>query len=394
MNPALATRDPRFGRGALALAARSLGPALSARESSEAGGESPGDRARYGAPLLSRVAFQPMGLASEDRAALTDVPGSHTIERGRECVWVGPAEALARLADAHPALAPLQAACAATVAPLPAPRVMGIVNVTPDSFSDGGRFLDPRQAVEHGLQLARDGADLLDVGGESTRPGAAPVSSDEELARIAPVVERLASETDVPISIDTSKASVAARALELGASFVNDVSAGALDPRMLPLVAERRCRYCVMHMLGTPRTMQEAPRYDDPVAEILEHLRQRAGACLEAGIESSRIVIDPGVGFGKLMEHNIELLRRLGELRSLGLPLLVGVSNKSFLGHLVREPSGAASLPAETRTGATAAAVTACVFGGVEILRVHDVQTMVQAVRVAAALRPARITTE
>jgi dihydropteroate synthase len=378
MNPAAATRDPRFGRDAQALAARSLSSPTG--DASTLGEASP--------RATCRIAFRPVALAPDDRAALSGVAGSQTIDGMRESVWVGSAESLTQLAQLRPALVPLQVACEGRIAPLPTPRVMGIVNVTPDSFSDGGRFLDPAHAAEQGLALVRDGADLLDIGGESTRPGAASVSADEELARVVPVLERLAAEVRVPLSIDTTKAAVAERALDLGASFVNDVSAGTLDAGMLPLVAERGCDYCVMHMLGTPRTMQNDPVYEDPVAEILERLRSRVGACLDAGVEPSRIVIDPGIGFGKLVEHNVELLQRLGELRSLGLPLLVGVSNKSFLGRLVGESralSGAGS-----RTGATAAAVTACVFGGVEILRVHDVRTMVQAVRVAARLRSPR----
>lgn len=269
---------------------------------------------------------------------------------------------------------------AATSPPEP-PRIMGVLNITPDSFSDGGSFLEPSAAVERGLAMLAEGAALLDVGGESTRPGAAPVDPAAECERVVPVIERLRTATDAPISIDTSKAEVAAAALAAGATMVNDVSAGTFDPDLLPLVAERRCDVVLMHMQGAPRTMQDAPTYGDVVADVCEHLRARVAACLQAGIDLPRILVDPGIGFGKRLEHNLALLRRLPELRSLGRPLVLGVSRKSFLGELTGE-----AVPAR-RLAATAAAVAACVCGGAAVLRVHDVKEMRDASTVAAALR-------
>lgn len=277
--------------------------------------------------------------------------------------------------------------------PCPEPHLLGIVNVTADSFSDGGRFLDPERAIEHGLALVADGADALDVGGESTRPGSEPVSATEERARVVPVIEGLrAAGVAVPISIDTQKSAVATVALDVGATWVNDVSAGRTDPDMLARVAERGCDLCLMHMQGTPRDMQANPTYGDVVDEVLAFLRARVAACLKAGIDISRISVDPGIGFGKRLEHNLELLRRLPELRSLGLPLLLGVSRKSFIAHVTRaagRPSSEADGRADGRVGGTAAAVVAAVLGGARWLRVHDVRTMGEAARVAAALRAA-----
>lgn len=275
----------------------------------------------------------------------------------------------------------------AGAAPRPEPRLLGILNVTPDSFSDGGRFLDPFGAVEQGRALVAAGADALDVGGESTRPGAEPVAADEERARVLPVIEGLrAAGIEVPISIDTQKASVAEAALDAGADWINDVSAGRTDPDLLALAAERRAGLCLMHMRGTPRDMQEDPRYADVVEEVLAFLRERVAAGLKAGIDLSRIVVDPGIGFGKRLEHNLELLRRLPELRSLGLPLLCGVSRKSFIAH-VNEASKRPQATDSERIGGTAAAVAAAVAGGATWLRVHDVRTMGEAMRVAARLR-------
>src|SRR5688500_18508416 len=213
--------------------------------------------------------------------------------------------------------------------------LMGIVNVTPDSFSDAGLFLDPDAAIEHGLRLADEGADILDVGGESTRPGAEPVPEHEELDRVIPVIEgiRAANET-VRISIDTSKAAVAAAALDAGAAYVNDVTALRGDPDMAPLVAERGVDVCLMHMLGTPRTMQAEARYDDVVADVKAFLAERIEAATAEGIARERIEIDPGIGFAKTIDHNLELLHRLRELTELGRPLVLGTSRKSFLGKI------------------------------------------------------------
>jgi dihydropteroate synthase len=261
------------------------------------------------------------------------------------------------------------------------PRVVGIVNVTPDSFSGDGLALSPDAAVAHGLRLLEEGADALDVGGESTRPGSAAVSVEEELGRTIPVISALAKRAKVPVSVDTTKAGVARAALDAGATIVNDISAGRWDAAMLPLVAERGATFVAMHMQGTPEDMQRDPRYGDVVAEVLEFLRERGAACLGAGIARERIWIDPGIGFGKTLDHNLELLRRLPELRSLGLPVLVGVSRKAFIARIhgpAREDVA--------RIGGTAAAVALAVQGGAEILRVHDVAVMAEAAAVARAV--------
>jgi dihydropteroate synthase len=258
---------------------------------------------------------------------------------------------------------------------------MGVVNVTPDSFSDGGRFLDSRTAVDHCLHLADDGADLIDVGGESTRPGAPAVAADEERRRIVPVIETVASRLDVPISVDTSKAEVARAALEAGAAMINDVTAGA-DPALLNLAAERGVPIVLMHMRGTPRTMQDEPHYDDVMREIAAFLAARRDAAVAAGVPADRIVLDPGIGFGKTVAHNFEIIERLGELGALGCPVLVGPSRKSFIGETLGVPVGA-------RLMGTAAAVAACVLGGAHLVRVHDVAEMRQVCNVADAVRRA-----
>jgi len=257
--------------------------------------------------------------------------------------------------------------------------VMGVVNVTPDSFSDGGRFYESRAAVEHGLRLAEEGADILDVGGESTRPGSDFISLDEELRRVMPVVEELAERAGVPVSIDTTKAEVARRALDAGCAMVNEISAMRLDPEMLPLVVERGVPFCLMHMQGMPKDMQENPHYDDVVGEIAAFLRERAEAAVEAGADPAAVMVDPGIGFGKTLRHNLEVLRRLPELKSLGYTLLLGTSRKSFIGMIL-------DLPADERLEGTAASVALGVAGGADIVRVHDVKEMVRVVRVADAL--------
>jgi dihydropteroate synthase len=257
-------------------------------------------------------------------------------------------------------------------------RLMGVVNVTPDSFSDGGLFLEPEAAIAHGEQLARDGAELLDVGGESTRPGAAEVSAEEEISRTAPVVSDLAG-LGHTVSIDTSKLAVAEAALDAGATIVNDVTALRGDPEIGPLCAERGAGLVLMHMQGTPRTMQEDPRYGDVVADVAAFLAERLQVALDAGVDEERIWLDPGIGFGKTLEHNLELLRRLGELRGLGRPLLVGTSRKSFIGKL--DGSGA-----EARTGGTIASSVLAMAQGAEVLRVHDVAEVAQALAMATAI--------
>jgi dihydropteroate synthase len=254
---------------------------------------------------------------------------------------------------------------------------MGVVNVTPDSFSDGGRYLDADAAVRHGEELVRDGASILDVGGESTRPGAVEVDAAEELRRVEPVVAGLSSRATV--SIDTSKAAVAEAALDAGASIVNDVTALRGDAEMAALCAERGVTVVLMHMPGNPRTMQDDPTYEDVVDEVKGFLAERTEAAVAAGIDEERIWLDPGIGFGKTLEHNLELLRRLGELRELGRPLVIGTSRKSFIGKV----DGSA---VDERIGGTIASTVLAAAEGADVLRVHDVAESAQAMRVADAI--------
>jgi dihydropteroate synthase len=256
--------------------------------------------------------------------------------------------------------------------------LMGVVNVTPDSFSDGGLFLDPERAVEHGRKLVEEGADVLDVGGESTRPGADAVSAEDELGRTRPVVEGLA-DAGVPISIDTSKVAVAQAAIAAGASIVNDVTALRAEPELGGLCAERGVELVLMHMLGTPRTMQDDPRYDDVVDEVKAFLAERIEFAVSQGVAEERIWVDPGIGFGKTVEHNLELLRRLIELRGLGRPILVGTSRKSFIGMLT-------DTPVEDRLGGTIASCILAYANGAEMLRVHDVAEVREGLTVAGAI--------
>ncbi|HET8814631.1 MAG TPA: dihydropteroate synthase [Solirubrobacterales bacterium] len=255
---------------------------------------------------------------------------------------------------------------------------MGVVNVTPDSFSDGGLYLDPEAAIAHGRELVEAGAEILDVGGESTRPGAEPVEQAEELRRVVPVIRGM-RDLDCRISVDTSKAAVAEAALDAGATVVNDVSALRGDPEMAALCAERECTLVLMHMRGRPRTMQEDPRYDDVVADVKAFLVERLEEATSAGIAEGRIWLDPGIGFGKTVAHNLELLRRLGELRELGRPLVIGTSRKSFIGKLDGSPAG-------ERLGGTIASSVLAAAEGAEVLRVHDVAEMRQALSVADAI--------
>ena len=257
-------------------------------------------------------------------------------------------------------------------------QLMGVVNVTPDSFSDGGLYLDPEAAVAHGRELAAAGAEILDVGGESTRPGAEPVGLEEELRRVIPVIQGLAA-AGCRVSVDTSKAAVAAAALDAGAEIVNDVTALRGDPEMADLCAERGATVVLMHMLGEPRTMQEDPRYEDVVADVKAFLPERLGTAVAAGIDESRVWLDPGIGFGKTGAHNMELLRRLGELRELGRPLVIGTSRKSFIGMVDGSP-------ADQRLGGTIATSVLAAAEGADVLRVHDVAEVRQALAVAAAV--------
>ena len=261
----------------------------------------------------------------------------------------------------------------------PRPSVMGVINVTPDSFSDPGVNFDPADAVASARRMLKEGATIVDVGGESTRPGAEGVSADEELRRVLPVLEQLAG---APVSIDTSKARVAARALELGAELVNDVTALRGDPALAEVVAESDAYLCLMHMQGEPRTMQADPHYDDVVSEIAAFLEERLAAAVAAGIAEERICLDPGIGFGKTVEHNFELVRRLDELTALGRPVVIGFSRKSSLGKLLGDP--------QATTGSVAASVGAAVAAyerGATILRVHDVREHVEALAAAQAAR-------
>jgi dihydropteroate synthase len=266
---------------------------------------------------------------------------------------------------------------------------MGIVNVTPDSFSDGGAFLQTDAAVAHGLDLVGEGADILDIGGESTRPGADPVSEQEELRRVIPVIEGLAAAgTTAQISIDTSKAAVAKAALGAGASLVNDVSAFRADPAMAGLVADSGAECCLMHMLGEPKTMQRAggPQYEDVVDEVKAFLEGRMRFAVREGVSEERIMLDPGIGFGKTVAHNLELLRRLDELRKLGRPIVIGTSRKSFLGRIAADAAGLAEpLDAQHRLAGTIATNVLALERGAEVFRVHDVAPVREALAVAAA---------
>jgi dihydropteroate synthase len=264
--------------------------------------------------------------------------------------------------------------------------VMGVVNVTPDSFSDGGRFLAPGAAIAHGLDLAEAGAAVLDVGGESTRPGAEPVDTATEIARVLPVIEGLVAATPVPVSVDTAKAAVAAAALDAGAAIVNDVSAGRADPDLFGVVARAGAGYVAMHMQGEPRTMQRDPHYDDVVREVIGFLRERLDAARAAGISDDALMADPGIGFGKTIDHNLELLASMPELiAGVGVPMLVGTSRKSFLGRIVDEADPAA------RDDATLATVVWCLERGATMVRVHDVRGAVQAAAVLGAMARASV---
>lgn len=260
---------------------------------------------------------------------------------------------------------------------------MGVLNVTPDSFSDGGRYLDPARALEHARAMVAAGADIIDVGGESSRPGSAGVPAAEELARVLPVIHALASELDLPISVDTWKAEVAREALAAGATIVNDIGAAAWDPRMVDVLAGSSARAILMHALDRPDRMQQDPRYGDVVSEVADFLAGRMSALEAAGVARERLYLDPGIGFGKTPAHNLELLAGLDRLAALGRPLVIGTSNKSFLGQITGRP-----LPERTVVSAVSAALAA--HGGAHVVRVHDVAAARDAVRYADALRAVR----
>lgn len=258
--------------------------------------------------------------------------------------------------------------------------LMGILNVTPDSFSDAGKFADSAAAIAHGVEMARDGADMIDVGGESTRPGSDPVPAQVEIDRVVPVIRELVAALEIPISIDTCKAEVARAALDAGASVVNDISGASFDPGMPALIAEMRCPAILMHIKGTPKDMQANPTYDDLLGEVCSYLAERVDALVEAGADEKLLLIDPGIGFGKAVEHNLELLRRLRELKSIGRPIVVGTSRKSVIGKVLGD------LPVEERLEGTAATVAIAIANGADVVRVHDVREMSRVARMTDAI--------
>ena len=258
--------------------------------------------------------------------------------------------------------------------------IIGVLNVTPDSFSDGGKFFAAEKAIEHGLRMAAEGADIIDVGGESTRPGAESVAAEEELRRVIPVIEKLRAKIDVPISIDTWKADVARAAIDAGAAIVNDVTGGRGDEGMLSLIAETKSAFVIMHMQGTPRTMQNQPQYEDVVSEVADFFRQQYASAIVCNIEPMAIAFDPGIGFGKTLDHNVDLLAQLERLRAHDRPLVIGVSRKSFLGKLANSPEMKNRL-------APAIALTSLLRArGADVFRVHDVKENVCALRVTETI--------
>lgn len=262
-------------------------------------------------------------------------------------------------------------------------HVMGILNVTPDSFSDGGRYLDRDKAVDHGLSMARDGADIIDVGGESTRPSAEKISSDEELDRVISVIERLCREVTIPVSIDTYKSAVAREALKAGASMINDISALRFDPQMAAVAARAGVPVILMHMKGTPETMQSNPTYEALIPEILDFLRDAMDRATNAGIRRDLILVDPGIGFGKTFDDNLKIIRDLSQFASLGRPILLGTSNKAFIGHILNKEL-------HERDIGTMATVAVGVLNGAHLVRVHDVKKAVETVKMVDAVKRGR----
>jgi dihydropteroate synthase len=263
--------------------------------------------------------------------------------------------------------------------------VMGVLNITPDSFSDGGEYLDSAAAIARALQIEKDGADILDIGGESTRPGATPISTEEELRRILPVIEVLRGKLRIPMSVDTRRADVAEAALRAGAEIVNDVSALRTDPRLAEVARRARAPLILMHMRGTPQTMQRGPFARDVIRDVMDGLREAVRRAKRAGLAKTQLLLDPGIGFGKKHEQNFEILARLPELARLDCPIVVGTSRKAFLGKALAGPDGPSAPPGERLLG-TAATVTASILGGAHIVRVHDVADMVRVTRVADAI--------
>lgn len=266
--------------------------------------------------------------------------------------------------------------------------LMGVLNVTPDSFSDGGRYFDAARAVDHAYKLIEDGADLLDIGGESTRPGSEAVSAEEEIRRTVPVIRALTRNVSVPISIDTTKAAVARSALDAGASMINDISGLGFDPELARAAAEARVPVVLMHIKGKPKSMQQNPVYEALIPEVMDSLREGMRRAEAAGIPEDLLLLDPGIGFGKTFEHNLEILNRLGEFSALGRPLVVGVSRKAFIGRLL------GNAPVAERLEGTAAAVAISIWNGANIVRVHDVKEMAKVARVADAVKKMQMPAE
>lgn len=266
-------------------------------------------------------------------------------------------------------------------------HVMGILNITPDSFSDGGLFYEPERALEHALKMVEDGADIVDIGGESTRPGSEPLPEEEEIRRVVPVIKRLSAQIKVPISIDTYKSRVARAAIEAGASIVNDISGLRFDPEMKKVVAEYKVPVVIMHIKGTPKTMQLNPTYEALIPEIMDYLREGIMIAKEAGIPEELIIIDPGIGFGKTFEHNLEIINNLREFTYLERPILVGPSRKAFIGKILGD------VPPLMRFEGTLAAVAISAYNGANIVRVHDVPETVKVLKVVDAIRKEKILT-
>lgn len=261
---------------------------------------------------------------------------------------------------------------------------MGVLNVTPDSFSDGGQFFDTEKAVEHGLAMAREGADFIDIGGESTRPYSDSVSTAEEMDRVIPVIQALVKEIKIPISIDTLKAEVAQEALKQGASMLNDVSALRSDPDMISVAAEAGVPVILMHMKGTPKDMQKAPHYEDLIAEIYRFLEEAIQRALRGGIQEDKVIVDPGIGFGKTFDHNLELIRELGRFLSLGRPILLGSSRKAFIGHILKKE-------AQDRDVGSMASIAVGILNGAHIVRVHSVRMAVETATIVDAIKRGRV---
>ncbi|MFN3739841.1 MAG: dihydropteroate synthase [Thermodesulfovibrionales bacterium] len=264
-------------------------------------------------------------------------------------------------------------------------HVMGILNITPDSFSDGGLFYEPERAVEHALKMIEDGADIIDIGGESTRPGSEPVSPEEEIKRVVPVIKKLSVQSKVPISIDTYKSKVVSAAIDAGASIVNDISGLRFDPEMKKVVAKNRLPVVIMHIKGTPKTMQLNPQYDALIPEIMDYLREGIMIARDAGISEDLIIIDPGIGFGKTFEHNLEVIKNLREFTYLEKPILIGPSRKAFIGKILGD------VPPLMRLEGTLAAVAISAYNGANIVRVHDVRETVKVLKVVDAIKKGKI---